>query len=461
VKNLFRYFLIILWILSSHSALAEETRLLPIPKLQVGIIGDQTGAYDIQQSYSILQEGVNILKNQNLDVVIHVGDLVESREPIAVYESLFDQATSILDQLSVPWFITPGDHDVNPPTFQQNSTDRSRETLFKQLYSTYVPAVAEHLYYSFDVKEYHFVALYSHEHLHVDSRWGNVFLARISDTQLEWLKQDLEANKSAQAIIVFIHQPLWYNWSSWKEIHNVLRRYPVAAVIAGHFHYNQDEGKIDKIRYIVVGATGGVTKQASPYAGNTQHVTIMTLKKRHRTRFKILPIGNTEPQSFTPRQYMDRVQAIDQMLSNLWNFSDLNPVYLKDNQLVASCETLTPATLHLTLGNPTDLPLRMKVEVEASEIDTSSAGFAPEVCSQTISDYECILFPSARTFVSNTSVVTIDNYSSAIWESELALNGTPPIGTPLNLSIRMSFPSEVSELFIEKTVSTTLQLCSS
>jgi hypothetical protein len=187
----------------------------------------------------------------------------------------------------------------------------------------------------------------------------------------------------------------------------------------------------------------------------------MTLKNRDKMGLKILPIGNTEPHFFTPRQYMDRVQAIDQMLGDLWNFSDLNPIYLKNNQLVASCETQVPATLKLTLGNPTDLPLRMKVEAESAGISVSSAGFASGVCEQTISDYECILFPSARTFISNTSVVTIDSYSGPIWESELALTGTPSPGTPLNLSIRMSFPSEVGELFIDKSVSTTLQLCPS
>jgi 3',5'-cyclic AMP phosphodiesterase CpdA len=441
-------------------------------RLRVGIIGDQTGATDIQEAYSILQEGVNQLSNLPLDVVIHVGDLLESREPVNVYTSLFTQGTSILDQLHTPWFMTPGDHDVNPPVFQQNSDDRSKEMLFQALYSTRVPQVEDHLYYSFDVNGYHFVSLYSHEHLHVDPRWGNVFLAQISEEQREWLAQDLNDNRDAKAIVVFLHQPLWYNWSSWKRVHDILRQHSVAAVIAGHFHYNQNEGKIDGIRYVVVGATGGNIKQAGANSGGSHHVTLMDLKtfhrphsnkNKHRIKFKLLPIGNTEPQSLTPRRDMDRIQVIDQMLGELWNFGSVNPVFLKDNQLVASCETNEPATLKVaSLGNPIDVSLRMEIDFESTEtISTISAGFAPNVCEQVISDYECIVAPSTRIFVSNTSVVMVDSYSGPVWESGLTLTGAPPpSGTPLNLSVRMAFQSDFGELFVENRVSTVLSICS-
>src|SRR6202035_4166008 len=90
-----------------------------------------------------------------------VGDLVESSRSPAQVAALFNQATGILDQLPVPWFLTAGDHDVNPPAFQQDSPDRSREQLFQQLYGARVPAFAVHPYYSFDLNGYHFISLYS------------------------------------------------------------------------------------------------------------------------------------------------------------------------------------------------------------------------------------------------------------------------------------------------------------
>src|SRR5437763_11885872 len=51
--------------------------------IRIGIIGDQTFSPDIQASYGVLQQGVDVLAGQHLDVVLHVGDLVESTLPPA------------------------------------------------------------------------------------------------------------------------------------------------------------------------------------------------------------------------------------------------------------------------------------------------------------------------------------------------------------------------------------------
>lgn len=56
-----------------------------------------------------------------------------------------------------PWYVTPGDHDVNPPEFILLSADRTRETWFTNLCDSIGLSVSETLYYSFDVGDYHFV----------------------------------------------------------------------------------------------------------------------------------------------------------------------------------------------------------------------------------------------------------------------------------------------------------------
>ncbi len=152
-------------------------------KISIGIIGDQTGSSNLQASYAIMQQGVAELSRQNIHVVLHVGDLLESSRPVGEVQAQFQQAAGILDALPVDWFLTAGDHDVNPPAFQQDSPDRSREQLFQQLYGARVPPVLRHPYYSFDVGRYHFIALYSHDALHADPRFGNIFLAQIYDDQ--------------------------------------------------------------------------------------------------------------------------------------------------------------------------------------------------------------------------------------------------------------------------------------
>ena len=46
--------------------------------------------------------------------------------------------------------------------------------------------------------------------------------------------------------------------ASWERVHRLLSRYPVRAVIAGHFHYSQRDALLDGIQYLVVGATGSL-----------------------------------------------------------------------------------------------------------------------------------------------------------------------------------------------------------
>ncbi len=128
--------------------------------INIGIIGDQTGTANLDDAYGVLKQGVAALRNPNLDVVLHVGDLVESTDTEANIRARFAQATGILGALNVPWYLTAGDHDVNPPGFQQNSTDRSRETLFKKLYGAINPLAAKNLYYSFDVRAITWIRLY-------------------------------------------------------------------------------------------------------------------------------------------------------------------------------------------------------------------------------------------------------------------------------------------------------------
>jgi Calcineurin-like phosphoesterase len=430
--------------------------------IRIGIIGDQTFSTDIQASYAVLQQAVNRLSSHNLDVVLHVGDLVESTLSPAEVEALFTQATGILDQLPSPWYLTAGDHDVNPPGFQQDSSDRSREQLFQTLYGARVPAFAVHPYYSFNVGDFHFIALYSEQALHADPRFGNIFLAQVYGDQLAWLANDLEANRDARAIIVFLHQPLWYHWSGWQPVHELLRRYPVAAVISGHFHYDQDNGRLDGIRYLTVGATGGFTKQGSRDAGDIDHVSVLRVAGPRRARLRLISLSDNLPLEITPRVDMDRIQAMDVQFDNFFDFAQRNPVFVENGQLVQSCGGSSPATLTITqLGDPTDLPLDVRIQFSSSPsgISLDTPAFTPGQCQQVISNTECVLARTARTFISNYSSVLIDEFfSPRLWQSGLSA-GSPQPGTVLSLELRTTIEGASGPLFLERTVSTTVQAC--
>ena len=125
---------------------------------------------------------------------------------------------------------------------------------------------------------------------HSDSRFGNIFLSQVYDDQFAWLKADLAAHADARAIIVWVHQPLWYHASGWKRVHELLTSYPVAAVISGHFHYNQDVGILDGIHYYTVGATGGFKKTGSRQAGAADHVSVLTVSDHAGSQ--VLPLNS-------------------------------------------------------------------------------------------------------------------------------------------------------------------------
>jgi calcineurin-like phosphoesterase family protein len=456
--------LLALLLLTSLAAAALAQTTDTPPPIRIGIIGDQTFSTDIQASYGVLAQGVNVVSGQNVDVVLHTGDLVESTLPPDQVTALFNQATGILDRLPVPWYLTAGDHDVNPPAFQQDSPDRSREHLFQQLYGARVPAFAVHPYYSFDLHGYHFIALYSFGALDSDSRFGNIFLSQVYDDQFEWLKGDLKAHSDARGIIVWVHQPLWYHVSGWQRVHELLRKYPVAAVISGHFHYNQDGGKIDGIRYLTVGATGGFTKVGSRQAGDVNHVSVVTVAGAKVADVQLLALDN-QPLSLTPRVDMDRIQALDVQLGNFFDFASRNPVFLKNGQLVSSCATGAPATVQIVqIGDPTDLPLDVKIDFSTSPpgvVTLSSPSFTAGQCTQTVSPTECVLPRTARTFISNYSSVDInEDFEPPLWQTGIAPAGAgPQPGTALNFKITTTIQGASGPLFLDTTVSTTVQAC--
>jgi len=432
--------------------------------INFGIIGDQTGSNNITQSYNVLQNAVALLNKKPLAVILHVGDLIESTENIDEIKKRYSSAISILNMLHAPWFLTAGDHDVSPTMFEQNSSDRSREKLFQSLYSTQNPNVVNNLYYSFNINGYHFIALYSEEHLDTDPRWGNLFFAHISNTQFDWLKKDLETNKCASGIIVFMHQPLWYNAAYWQKIHALLKQYPVRAVIAGHFHYSQDDGILDGIHYFVVGATGANNKEASANAGGVQQIMLVTINQDN-VHIELLPIDSPATLKLTSRENMDKVEAVDQMLSNFYNFSEINPLYIKNNKLVNSCTDDKKAVVKFTsIGNPLPETLELTVvNLSNDKINLLNTHFAPDVCEHQ-SGTACILKPSARVAIANNSCITVyDQGLLPLWQTTVELNNTakqkPLTADYLNLKVTFKFTDNKKIFSLYKTLINKIQKC--
>ncbi|UFZ05960.1 metallophosphoesterase [Bradyrhizobium ontarionense] len=430
--------------------------------IKIGIIGDQTGAADLDKSYAVLQQGVDALRRELPDVVLHAGDLIESLQTPEQIAARFAQASAILGRLGAPWYLTAGDHDVSPPNFVQDSPDRSREVLFRQLYGRLNPSVQKRLYYSFDVKDYHFIVLYSSEALDTDPRWGNVFYAGISDEQYDWLAKDLELHAGSRGIFVLLHQPLWYMWSTWDRVHRLLAGYPTRAVIAGHFHYHQADLRIDNIAYQVVGATGGDTKQGSANAGQLQHVTMLTARDDGSLDFRMIPLAPYTQIGWTSRTIMDRIQAQDVLLGNLFSFATDSPVFIKNGQLVANCDSAAPARLVLGhLGNADAVPVDVSLDITAPDMSVTGT-FDPQLCAQMLGPLSCRMKASAGVAVSNNSVVQLAEFPPPppLWTGVVKTSGAaPPPTTPIGVTVTMSFVADNQRFALSRAAATTVKAC--
>ena len=427
---------------------------------RIGLIGDQTGVdlgsgptdlrRNLTKSYHQLEAGAALLSGLHLNAALHMGDLLEDSlaNNELEYDAAFERASAILDHLNVPWFVTPGDHDVNPPKDKTpDSKCNSYVKYLATLYAKRFPVDGKHLYYSFDLKGFHFIALDSLENLRADPRWGDVFLSQVSSDQYKWLEIDLANHRNSKGIVIFTHQPLWYNWTGWSRIHALLRSYAVRAVVAGHFHYSQDEGELDGIRYVVVGATGADTKKGNINAGDVQQVMIMTLSEGRPASFQSLSLPDGKPIAIPSRRDMDRVQALDLMLDNNYQqnggglFGVCTPLCLINGQPYAD-ERKTPPVLKLCgLGNPIDVDIHISLE-SASDWTLIAPKFLEGTggCTPPSSAQSCVLPPSSGIALSNNSLVESRN-QPPLWEAGLRAGHNNPEDL-VELRMRVNFKGE-------------------
>lgn len=422
------------------------------PLLKIGIIGDQTGSYNLDESYQIMQQAVTKLARHKPDVILHVGDMVESVSGIKDYSSYqqnFERAVHIMQQLPCPWYVTAGDHDVVPPVFKPASEDHSRLKWFQDLSCAIGLPMKDHLYYSFDVRGYHFISLFSLESLHTDPRWGPIFLNHFSQAQVDWLKKDLFAHRKAKGIVVFLHQPHWYVWSNWYEIHQILREYPVAGVIAGHYHYDQDDGVIDGIHYVVIGSTGGVVKNTDAHSGGSQQYALLSLKGNRFVDIQLFEVFTDSLLEFTPRRSMDRMQTLSYMIDNLYMDET---IYQKNGSLMYKVAEGKYDTLHFigleSLANPIDLPISIQVSALDSDLINprwSDSNDKPE------NQSPFVLQPGERIGWANYSNVGNWQQLPPLWVTDIGNTNRWLDKKQVSLKVQVSFTDQ-RKRWIESTV---------
>ncbi|MBI9071280.1 MAG: metallophosphoesterase [Melioribacteraceae bacterium] len=242
------------------------------------------------------------------DFAIQVGDLIhgytKNKEQLRNEWKRFKNQIS---PLTTPFYPVPGNHDV--------VTDEAEE-IYAEVWGK------EKLYYSFDKEHVHIIVLNS---------WWQEADDRIEEWQRDWLVEDLKsyADKNGgidsdqfktKSIFVFVHSPLWKypdeveGKKDWDLVHEILKKYPVKLVAAGHSHEYVWENK-DSINYLVINSAG--VSRPSYRGGKFSsflHVSALDNGDIHYGNIKagsVLPLDSVNPdERKTVPQYNIREQTI-------------------------------------------------------------------------------------------------------------------------------------------------------
>jgi hypothetical protein len=256
---------------------------------QFVVIGDRTGGANALGTFDVAMDQINLLQPE---FVINVGDLIEGYSDAgAELHEEWDGADAMLAKLEMPFFRTPGNHDIANETAQRvwrerygashyhfvykdvlflvlDSEDPPREApegikekieLYNRL-QTEDPAAAEAMLAEFMSDEAVIAALSKP--------------VEFSDQQIAAIEDALRQNAGARWTFLFLHEPAWENPSaSFKEVQQLLegRRH---TFLAGHLHY-YDYDLIDGTEYITMGPAGASFHKEGP--GNVDHIMWVTM----------------------------------------------------------------------------------------------------------------------------------------------------------------------------------------
>jgi len=199
----------------------------------------------------------NVMAQQDVEFILHVGDLVDSGGSPDEYEEYWwPTMEDILDE--VPFYAAPGNHEYEA----LSGGDDIELVNFRNNVANPNNSGQDETYYSFDSPQgdTHFVIL------NTEYYYGlpvvNALNTTRQDEQMAWLEADLTTNTASRTIVMF-HRPIWgVNNARVVEEYRPLRKewhdyltinHSVDFVIQGHDHHFYHTVRNDT-DFMVIGA---------------------------------------------------------------------------------------------------------------------------------------------------------------------------------------------------------------
>lgn len=168
-------------------------------------IGSSTGAEDLRRTVH------DINNNDAIQFVIITGDITEfgADEEIKL-------AKQILDSLSKPWHIIPGNHDGN--------WSESGANTFKKVFGNET--------FAFNAGGYLFLGTHSGPNMRMSP-------GQIPRENIVWLDSVIKATPESIPIIFANHYPLDSSLNNWFEAIDILKTKNIQLIMCGHLHSNR------------------------------------------------------------------------------------------------------------------------------------------------------------------------------------------------------------------------------
>lgn len=256
---------------------------------QFAIIGDRTGGANVEGTFKLAMGQINLLQPE---FVINVGDVIEGySDQTAELNAEWDELDGVLNTLEMPFFRTPGNHDIANETAQQVWRERYGATYYQFVYKNVLfmvldsedpPRVAPE-----GMKEK--IELYNRLQIEDPTKAQEMLVEFMSDEavvaalgkpvefpekQMAWIKETLAENAGVRWTFLFLHEPAWENPSaSFSAIQELLKDRD-HTFFAGHLHY-YDYDKIDGHEHITMGPAGASFHHEGP--GNVDHISWITM----------------------------------------------------------------------------------------------------------------------------------------------------------------------------------------
>jgi hypothetical protein len=256
---------------------------------QFAIIGDRTGGANLEGTFALATKQIRLLQPE---FVINVGDIIEgySDDP-AELNAEWDEIDALLAKMEVPFFHTPGNHDIANVTAQEVYRERFGATYYSFVYGDTLFLVLDSEDPPREAPEGIRESLDLYKRLQVeDPERAHAMLAEFmadeavvaglstpvefNETQTAFIEDALASNPDVRWTFLFLHEPAWENPSeSFKAIQALLKGRD-HTFFAGHLHY-YDYDNIDGHEHITMGPAGASFHHDGP--GNVDHVMWVTM----------------------------------------------------------------------------------------------------------------------------------------------------------------------------------------